>query len=226
MDISTALSTIFGSYAAAVAIIAVGIGMLIWKVSAAIKGINDKVDGIKDLPCREHTEQLNSHKEHFANTEKTLSSLEAKLDLLVRLMPQTSSRGVEPLFSDDVPRLSQKHSPKVLNENGKFVEKTFGCREFLSDNAEWLLSEVAKFNPKTALDVELYSLAALRIASLDDRFNSLKDKIYTSPAIALSAGEDGKKREVEISLEDVLFVISLPLRDLYLERHPEISVAK
>ena len=221
MDISAALSTIFGNYVAAVAVIAVGIGIFIWKVSAAIKGISDKVDGLKDLPCQEHAAQINDHHGHFSRTEALLGNLEGKLDMLVKLMPQGMSKVSEPLFSDDVPRLSQKHSPKVLNANGLIVEEAFGCREFLLDNKEWLLSEVAKFNPKTALDVETYSFAALRVASLDDRFKVIKDRVYNSPAIQLSLG-NGESRNVEITLDDVLFVISLPLRDLYLERHPEI----
>ncbi len=224
MDISVALNTLLGSYPAAVAILVIGLGALIWKISASIKGIRDKVESVKDLPCKEHAAQLNEHSSHFSKSEALLGKLEGKIDMLVRLLPQATARA-ENLLSEDAPKLSQKNSPKVLNHNGEIVSDTFGCKEFLTDNADWLLSELSKFNPQTALDVEMSSLAALRLASSDERFNSLKDKIYAHEAIALSFGDKEEMRNVEISLDDVLFVISIPLRDLYLQKHPEITVS-
>lgn len=221
MDFSKTLETFLGNYIAAAAIIAVGVGMLIWRIATSIKGMRDKVDGIKDLPCKDHASHISHHSEHIANTEKHLGSLEGKLDLLVKLLPQVTSSRKENILSDDMPVLSQKNSPKMLNDNGRIVERIFGCKAFISSNSQWLLDEVAKFNPKTALDVEIYSFAALRVASLDDRFNDIKNQIYNSPAIELKV-KDGETQKFEITLDDVLFVLSLSLRDLYLERHPEI----
>ncbi len=246
MDFSKALETFLGSYIAAASILAVGVGILIWKVATSLKGMRDKVKTVDGLPCAEHSskldkitaietkidsfpchlhsEKIDRHHDQLAVTNELLKSLEGKMDILVKLLPQGASPRKEAMFSDDMPQLAQKNSPKVLNANGRIVENRFECREFLADNREWLLDEVAKFEPKTALDVEAYSFAALRVASLDDRFNGIKDMVYNSPAIELEVG-DGQTRKVEIKLDDVLFVLSLPLRDLYLEQHPEITGA-
>ena len=61
-------------------------------------------------------------------------------------------------------------------------------------------------------------MAALRIASDDDRFIDLKYAIYNSPALDLYASEFISKK-VEITLEDVLYVLSIQLRDAYFDKH-------
>lgn len=35
--------------------------------------------------------------------------------------------------------------------------------------------------------------------------------------------ENGVERDYDLSLSDVCFVLSLPLRDMYLEAHPELQ---
>jgi len=77
--------------------------------------------------------------------------------------------------------------------------------------------------PKTALDVENMSLAVLRVNSDKDLFTRLKNWVYNAPAREI-VKEDGDKISKEITFDDVLFVISLPLRDRYLAEHPEISL--
>lgn len=176
---------------------------------------------IKNAPCKKHEDFIDQHSNKIDGIKNSLSKIEGQLDMLIRLIPQTTVSHKEALLSDDKPILAQKNSPKSLNNNGEKVFETFGCGAFLEENKEWLLGEVSKFNPKTALDVEMCSLSALRVASSDERFNNLKDLIYRSPKIDLSLPA-GETRKVEVTLEDVLFVISLPLRDLYLGAHPEI----
>lgn len=177
---------------------------------------------MNNLPCTDHESSICSHNGRIDSMTATLNRIEGRIDTLLLLIPQAASFKSQSLLSDDKPALAQKNSPKVLNTNGLKVASTFDCDAFLEVNKEWLIDEVSKFNPKTALDVEACSLAALRVASSDNRFNELKDKIYHSPMIELSIS-DTEYKNVEITLEDVLFVISLPLRDVYLEAHPEIK---
>lgn len=132
------------------------------------------------------------------------------------------SANKENVLSDDIPVLSKKNSPKVLNANGVKVSESIKCDEFFANNKDWLVDKLSLFSPKTALDTETFSLAALRIASSDDRFNDIKKLIYNSPYIKLEV-ESGKEKYFEITLDDVLFVLSLYLRDEYLARHPEIN---
>ena len=72
---------------------------------------------------------------------------------------------------------------------------------------------------KTALDVEQYSFAALVLCTNEDFFIPLKNYVYNCPDIEMEGGQ-----MIEMSVEIVCFILSLPLRDLYLTAHPEISV--
>lgn len=176
----------------------------------------------KSLPCSQHDSSIERHSDKIDAIGNSLSRIEGKMDAIIRLLPQSLPAQRATILSDDGPTLSQKHSPKVLNGNGIKILDAFDGMRFVDDNIDWLVSEVEKLSPKTALDVETCSFTALRLCSFDDRFNAIKGKIYNSPAFELSVSE-GKSKSVEVTLEDVLFVMSLPLRDEYLKRHREIS---
>mgnify|MGYP007122058034 CR=1 FL=1 len=45
-----------------------------------------------------------------------------------------------------------------------------------------------------------------------DSFNTLKDYVYNAPAIDMPDGE-----KYELGLGDVCYILSIPLRDMYLE---------
>lgn len=175
---------------------------------------------VKNLPCTNHASKIGNHEWRMGSIDTTLSKMSGQLDLLIRLVPLATPPNSS-VLSSDTPSLSQKNSPKALNDNGRKVFDAFNCGDFLQNNKDWLLEELAKFSPKTALDVEMSSLSALRIASADDRFNDLKDKIYHSPELKLTL-PDGQSTSLAIGLDEVLFVLSLPLRDAYLEIHPEL----
>lgn len=177
---------------------------------------------LKSLPCNNHESSISKHTDKIDEVSITLGEIRGQLNILIRLLPQNFNPQKESILSVDAPVLAQKHSPKILNDNGRKIEALFGCKQFLKDNASWLIAEVEKFSPQTALDVETFSMSALRVASFDERFNNLKDKIYHSATIELALS-DGQTKNVEITLDDVLFVISLPLRDLYMAAHPEIK---
>lgn len=176
----------------------------------------------KSLPCRPHGERIRAIEDRTAHdgVDGRLSRIEGMLDMLVRVVPGVMERR-EALLSEETP-LARKQSPRSLNANGITVSERFGCRDFFEKNRDWLLSGLERFNPRNALDAETLSLTALRVASVDDRFNGLKNEIYRAPALVLT-GPDGGEKTVEIGLEDVLFVLSLYLRDAYLGLHPEIE---
>lgn len=175
---------------------------------------------LKSLPCEEHKGSIERHSDRMEVMVSSLSKIEGQLEMLIRLMP-TISRA-ETLLSDETPTFAKKNSPKALNANGEKVFNIFACRAFLDNNMDWLISEVEKFAPKTALDVEMSSLSALQVTSSDSRYNALKDEVYHSPAIELEM-PNKESKGVEISWSDILFVLSIPLRDEYLARHPEIA---
>ena len=55
----------------------------------------------------------------------------------------------------------------------------------------------------------------------DDMFNGMKKWVYNSPSRKLMI--DGKEQDYTVTMNDVCFVLSLPLRDMYLEKHPDLQ---
>ena len=92
--------------------------------------------------------------------------------------------------------------------------------EFLDANREVLIACIDGKTPKTALDVEESALEVLYEHLDDDMFNGLKKWVYNSPSRKLVI--EGVERDYTVTMNDVCFVLSLPLRDMYLELHPEL----
>ena len=112
---------------------------------------------------------------------------------------------------------ASKCSPMQLNEHGKKLLEACSGILFLDANQVLLFSEIEKRNPKTALDVEISAKDVLMSLTNDDIFNGLKVWVYNSPSWDI----DG--RPYTIALSDICFVLSIPLRDRYLESHTEIA---
>lgn len=116
---------------------------------------------------------------------------------------------------------SKKASPRKLNDIGMQLMESCKGSQFLQDNKTLLFQWLDMKKPTTALDVEICALEVL-IENVDnDIFRPLKSWVYNSPA--LNVEQDGEAVEIAVTMRDVCFVISLPLRDMYLEEHPHIE---
>jgi len=112
---------------------------------------------------------------------------------------------------------AQKQRPRCLNEEGKRLFEEIGGAAFLEANGARLIARLEQKNPKTPLDVELYALDVLYGMLNDDLFNDLKRWVYDCPVRKLVV--DGVEKAYEVTMNDVCFVLSIPLRDLYFENH-------
>jgi hypothetical protein len=106
---------------------------------------------------------------------------------------------------------SIKTSPRALNELGKQIFNDIDGAGFLEENKEALFKFITESNPMAELDVEQAANAACLSLTPTLAFKRLKDFVYNSPAIEV---ENDKK--YEISLNDICFILSIPLRDMYL----------
>lgn len=120
-------------------------------------------------------------------------------------------------FKDLEPAISAKHSPRVLNEMGKKIFEDMKGKEFLEKNKDLFYAVIDKEKPKTAYDVENLCYFACASNVNNDAFNQIKSFLYNYPTIPLP---DGK--QYEVTMDTACSVLSLPLRDMYLEDHPEI----
>ena len=117
--------------------------------------------------------------------------------------------------------LSEKKSPAQLNEFGRKLFADMGGSDFLSKNGIYLLQKMEEKNPKTAFDVESTAHEVLILATNEEMFNKIKNKVYNYPYMDILK-RDGEMVKYEVSLADVCFVLSLSLRDMYLKAHPEV----
>ena len=160
--------------------------------------LEDKAKKIDELPCAKHDEMFASIKEDLA---------------VIRTYLTTKYPTAAPVFS-------QKMSPRSLNDAGKKLLEDIGGAAFLSENKNVLVACIDEKKPKTALDVEEAALLVLYDHLDDDMFNGMKKWVYNSPSRKLMI--DGKERDYTVTMNDVCFVLSLPLRDMYLKLHPEL----
>ena len=217
MDFIQVFQDILGSYIVAGAIILCGIGVLIWKLASRSQSVSDKLDALNTLPCSHHDIRLNSHEGLLSDSRTTLSEMKGQLDLLVKL--STAARTKPLIIATE--EYSEKLSPRKLNKNGQSLYQDINGEKFLNDNLATFFAEIDKLNPKTALDVENFALSILRASSSDDIFIPLKSWVYNAPTRQIE-DKEGELTSTEVSMDDIFFVLSLPLRDKYLEQNPSI----
>ena len=175
------------------------------------------VNSVSHLPCSRIEHAVESYEERIRATENTLSRIEGLIQGLYKYAPKMYDND----FSCDIEMMSQKHSPRALNDNGLSLFNEINGQQFLNENKNLFFEAIDNFAPKTALDVEAFCIAVLRIKSNEDCFNPIKVWVYNSPSRDI-IGEDGTIKKRDISFDTVLFVLSIPLRDMYLNEHPEI----
>lgn len=117
---------------------------------------------------------------------------------------------------------SRKHCPRRLNEVGLRLYKEIDGEKFLQEHREFFFSKIEQMHPKTPFDVDNNAYYVCGAYTNEDIFNGLKNFLYNAPVYRIK-DENGVERNYDLSLSDVCFVLSLPLRDMYLEAHPELQ---
>ena len=147
---------------------------------------------LEDLPCAQHEKQIYSIR-----------------DFLYAKYPKAFG-----------PYMMQKKSPCQLSEEGEHIFEEIGGGSFLEANGQRLMEEMERKGPQTPFDVELFARTALFDMLSDPAFNEIKRWVYDAPMRKQII--DGVEKEYVVTIEDVVFVISIPLRDLFLKFHPEL----
>ncbi len=138
-----------------------------------------------------------NHTQFIADLKKSVNNIE-------RILIKMDSENLDSLY--------EVHSPRQLNETGREFYKESGADKILEDNLDFFISELEKENLKNALDVETGAYAFLLRISDNDIFNDLKRYIYNNPKVGT----------LNADISTACFVMSLVLRDEYLNRYPEI----
>jgi len=169
---------------------------LLSKIDAKLE---DKSNKINNLPCLRHEEVYNDIKEELVAIRTFLTIK----------------------YPAAAPAFSQKSSPRELNEAGRQLFADIEGEKFLNDNGGFLVGCIESKKPKTALDVEESALQVLYDNIDNDMFIGMKNWVYNSPSRKVRI--DGIEKDYVITMNDVCFVLSLPLRDRYLDVHPNLK---
>lgn len=181
-------------------------GKALGSIKSDIKSLNEKYDSLEkkidkvkeDIESRISRLPCDVHSDRLSDTEKDVAFFRGKTEFI----------------------LSAKQSPRTLNKYGQELFQEIDGESFLAENKQKLFDFIDAESPKTAYDVEADARKAVHSLTDDDSFNRIKVWLYNSPAKKIEV--EGKETEYCFSLEDACFVISLPLRDMYIESHPTI----
>ncbi len=183
---------------------------------------------VNNLPCSSHEETYRRQEEKLNHIAERIENLPCKAnadayrDIREMMITITTYLATKDTTAKGL--FSQKASPRQLNEEGKKLFDDCNGEHFLQNNEAELIEAIASRNPLTALDVENIANEVL-ITRLDSPiFNELKQWVYNSPNRELNV--NGERKQYAVTMTDVCFVLSLPLRDKYLERHPELEGLK
>lgn len=185
---------------------AVGIFSGLYKIGNKIGGFEKSINNLelsmKKLPCEQHGESLRKLHDDV---------------LAIKIFLTSKYKNAEAIWG-------VKQSPTMLNENGVALFKNINGDDFLSINKDFLIERIKKKKPRTPLDVEIGAHEVLIENTDGDMFYALKNWVYDSPAIQIMDGDMAKNYIV--SLFDVCYVLSIPLRDIYLKLYPDLFPVK
>lgn len=194
--------------------VSITVGCVVWLMKRSFKAgeLTLRLDSVENKTqhanCKEHHEDITAVKSDIRSIKNDVVMIKSLLTMKYSEAPK--------LFSI-------KHSPRQLNKKGeKLLEEIKGL-EFLQENKKMLFSAIDKFAPKTALDVENASLGICVDCAQTDIFNKFKNYIYNAPSYIIK-DSNGNETLYDLTIPDICFVLSIPLRDMYLHEHHDIIV--
>ncbi len=165
------------------------------KIHTKIKSLEDKV---QHSDCQRHGTAING----FDTATQTILH---KIEFIERA-----------LIAKDPSMLTtfaQSNSPLQLNQRAIDLMTASGADKILDEHKDDLTRQIGELNPATAYDVEQNAYKVLILNSDASWFIPLKEYIFNNPVF----------QDHNVSLDVICFIMSLPLRNYYFEKHPEID---
>ena len=180
-------------------------------------------DDFENLPCEKHEEVC----QRFVKTEEKVENLpcEKHEDIFHQIKEELvairTSLNMINMIITKPDTFAYKFSPRELNETGRQLFAEIDGQRFLEENKDRFIKGIDDKMPKTALDVEESAVDVLVSFVDDDIFIGMKKWVYKCPDRKILI--EKKKKNYSVTIYDVCFVLSLPLRNMYLELHPELE---
>ena len=205
----TLLGIIGEHYPVITAIIIVAV--LTWKVAKYHSSVEDVKKTVNNLDCKAHREEIDELKK----VGQTVQNMGEQLNEIAKWIMNKDRATISVL--------SRKCSPRQMTKIGRQVFKESKAEETLDNNLDFFLQLVEDKKPTTPFDVEDISLEVLASNLSNPLFKKIKEYLYYQPDVKVYKDEEGKEIEVRVSMFAILKLMSLELRDKYLEKHPEIN---
>lgn len=171
-------------------------------------------DRTKHADCKNKNQELAKLTKDMEEVKQDIQNI--KLNLVeIKTFLQTKHKQPFDTFG-------MKNSPRKLNPNGEQLLSDIKGVDFLKEHKDYFFAFIDAQKPKTAYDVEVEANSACMSSVNEEIFLGMKKYVYNAPLMELK-DEDGNVSKYEVTLPDVCFVLSIPLRDMYLKEHPEIS---
>jgi archaellum component FlaC len=184
-----------------------------------VRTIREDISSVKNV-LTTHEKDIEIIKNDIGSVKSELNSVKNDITFVKNELTKVTSL-LSIKYKDAAPLFALKNSPRKLNDFGELVLKDIKGIDFLQTNKDFFFAQINAVSPKTAYDVENVAHTVCLISIDNEIFNGIKNFIYNSPSYTIK-DEEGKERKYDLSLPDVCFVLSLPLRDMYLAEHPEI----
>lgn len=169
-------------------------------------------DRIDNLKCQTHEGNYNAVK-------KTLESVKNSLETL-KDMNANISAWIMKFDNNMIDVFAKKQSPIMLTKMGKELLEMSFAKNTVDNNLDFFIKELEVLDLKTPFDIEEKALDIVLKNTGNEMFNDIKNFIYYSPEeIKFSNNEKAK-----ISLQAIIKVMSIYIRDKYFEKYPEIQV--
>ena len=190
--------------------IVVIVSIIVWFLSRYFKKLEESRKKVEALPCHEHKTSIGE----LAGMRMTVDSINDQVTEISKWIMRIDDSMIDPL--------ARKCSPRVMTQMGKTLFRISGAEKALTENFSLLIDEIEGQSPQTPYDVEDVALNTLLKNISHPMFNDIKNYIYYQPEFIVLQDENGENREVRISLGSIVRLMSIQLRDMYLEKHPEV----
>lgn len=185
-----------------------------WNVSKVYNRFKKVEETSKNVPCEQHHASIQSIQGNMPILRDIKESVRKIEDYIIKKDPK----------SLDV--LLRKCSPYKITNYGQVLLEISGAKKCIDENANFFILAIEEMKPLVALDVEQYSLNVLTENLKNNMFNEVKNYVYNAPdPVTLKDSTSGEEISTSISIENVLMVMSIYLRDKYFEKHPEIDIS-
>lgn len=186
------------------------IAVIVWFISQYVAKLEASRRKIDSLPCESHKTSI----DNLTVMHATVDTINDQVTEISKWIMRSDGSMIDPL--------TRKCSPRIMTALGKQLFELSGAAKVLDDNSGFLISELEKKEPKTPYDVEDTALSVLLGNLSHAMFDPVKNYVYYPPETIVLKDENGKDCRIKISLNAVVRLMGIKLRDMYLAKHKEI----